>query len=132
MTKIKTFAWVKSPRLTSDGRSSMINDPKRFKFTTAPLEYPEVFESLESILSNSWICLNCFPYWWLDAIVFSRCILLAHQHLKLWMTQWGSSASSAVSCFLNPSVPKISLLILLTVCYTTLMMLVLRTWYWIN
>ena len=32
----------------------------------------------------------------------------------------------------NPFTPNISLLILLTVCHTIPMMLVLRTWYWIN
>ena len=33
---------------------------------------------------------------------------------------------------LNPLTPKISLVILLTVCYTVLVMLVWRIWYWIN
>ena len=32
----------------------------------------------------------------------------------------------------NPFTPKISLLILLTVCYTVLVMLTWRIWYWIN
>ena len=33
---------------------------------------------------------------------------------------------------LNPLTPKISLVILLTVCNTVLVILVLRIWYWIN
>ena len=33
---------------------------------------------------------------------------------------------------LNPLTPKISLVILLTVCHTILVMLVWRIWYWIN
>ena len=33
---------------------------------------------------------------------------------------------------LNPLTPKISLIILLTVCHTVLAMLVLRIWCWIN
>ena len=33
---------------------------------------------------------------------------------------------------LNPLTPKISLLILLTLCHTVLLMLVWRMWYWIN
>ena len=33
---------------------------------------------------------------------------------------------------INPLTPKISLVILLTVCHTVLVMLVLRIWYWIN
>ena len=33
---------------------------------------------------------------------------------------------------LHPLTPKISLVILLTVCHTVLMMLVWRIWYWIN
>ena len=33
---------------------------------------------------------------------------------------------------LNPLTPKISLVILLTVCHTVLVMLVWRIWYWIN
>ena len=32
----------------------------------------------------------------------------------------------------NPLTPKISLVILLTVCHTVLVMLVWRIWYWIN
>ena len=34
--------------------------------------------------------------------------------------------------FLNPLTPKISLVILLTVCHIVLVMLVWRIWYWIN
>ena len=33
---------------------------------------------------------------------------------------------------INPVTPKISLVILLTVCYTVVVMLVWRIWYWIN
>ena len=33
---------------------------------------------------------------------------------------------------LNPLTPKISLIILLTVCHIVLVMLVSRIWYWIN
>ena len=33
---------------------------------------------------------------------------------------------------IDPFTPKISLVILVTVCLTTVMMLVLRIWYWIN
>ena len=33
---------------------------------------------------------------------------------------------------LNPLIPKISLVILLTVCQMILIMLVWRIWYWIN
>ena len=33
---------------------------------------------------------------------------------------------------LNPLTPKISLVILLTICHTILMMLVQRNWNWIN
>ena len=33
---------------------------------------------------------------------------------------------------LNPLTPKISLVILVTVCHTVLVMLVWRIWYWIN
>ena len=33
---------------------------------------------------------------------------------------------------INPLTPKISLVILLTVCRTTLVMLIWRIWYWIN
>ena len=32
----------------------------------------------------------------------------------------------------NPLTPEISLLTLLTVCYTVLVMLLWRIWYWIN
>ena len=33
---------------------------------------------------------------------------------------------------LNPLTPKISLIILLTVCHIVLVMLLTRIWYWIN
>ena len=37
-----------------------------------------------------------------------------------------------VHTLINPSTSKISLVFLLTVCHTTLMMLVCRIWHWIN
>ena len=40
-------------------------------------------------------------------------------------------SSNKLSC-LNPLTPKISLVILLTVCHMILIMLVWRIWYWIN
>ena len=42
-----------------------------------------------------------------------------------------NGGTAACNLFLNLLVPKISLVILLTVCHTIFMMLVLRIWYWI-
>ena len=40
--------------------------------------------------------------------------------------------SLQLKSWLNPLTPKISLLILLTICHIALLMLVWRIWYWIN
>ena len=41
-------------------------------------------------------------------------------------------SASTLPCYVNPLTPKISLVILLTVCQTVLVMLVWKIWYWIN
>ena len=62
-----------------------------------------------------------------------------------WVLKWDAPSSSILICTtsyhiytcptkwrLNPSTPKISLVILLTISHTVLVMLVWRIWYWIN
>ena len=44
----------------------------------------------------------------------------------------GIGACFIVVCLFNPLTPKISSVILLTVCHSVLVRLVWRIWYWIN
>ena len=50
----------------------------------------------------------------------------------LLRVQWFEKALFAIDRELNPFTPKISLVILITVCFTILMMSVWRIWCWIN
>ena len=61
--------------------------------------------------------------------------LLSHKHvvqLLACVTKSGEKSSLYYCNNFNPLTPKISLVILLTVCHTVLVTLVWRTWYWIN
>ena len=49
----------------------------------------------------------------------------------VYMTRWRVKASQPDSRF-HPLTPRISIVILLTVCHSILVMLVLRIWCWIN
>ena len=57
-----------------------------------------------------------------------RSLCLRNTYIKLTgeLNIWG------LQSLINPSTPKISLVILLTVCQMILIMLVWRIWYWIN
>ena len=45
-------------------------------------------------------------------------------------TAYAAIDEVGTKAFFNSLMPKISLVIIFTVCHTTLMMLVLRVWYW--
>ena len=88
------------------------------------------FYSLEHILSRvlfTVICTSMFYgeiFFLMPVIVSVLCSVLLYRIIF--------SLCNLVNIAFNPLMPKISLVILLTVCHTILMMLVLRIWYWIN
>ena len=67
-------------------------------------------------------CCSCTSCVFLVLITFWH-----HLWSKTEQTHW-----AMWNLFINPLTPKISLVILLTVCHTVLVMLVWRIWDWIN
>ena len=66
-----------------------------------------------------------FSYWWQ---LFIKLYLFSKVRSKVQNVSFRNSLQWAI----NPLTPKISWVILLTVCNIVLLMLVWRIWYWIN
>ena len=74
-------------------------------------------------------CLSVFHHWQVSGIFLKLTLLY---FIGLITAQQFRKDYSCYRARLNPLTPKISSLILLTVCHTILMMSIWRIWYWIN
>ena len=86
-------------------------------------------------LSSDWL-LTIFLYYW-AAVIILIFVLWFYNNKPLTFAHKGdqnliSPHNITPKSLIHPLIPKITLVILLTVCHTVLVMLVGRIWYWMN